>query len=137
MSEIDQKERADAYYRNMVAMIFGARCEYRAHADVHGHDGIDAAQLRDRLRVLVSTVEEIECGKYHDVCDACGKPLLDGQQCIYYCEDAVTTHADCSDPQRVIAAPQSSPYDSMYSPEECAAEIAKAKAVLAEADGEG
>ena len=135
MADIDQKERADAYYRNVIALIFYARVELYARLRDHGDD-VEAAAIRHRLRGLVAIVDQTEAAEYHDKCEACDKPLIDGQQVIYYAEDAVTTHADCDNPFRVMSQPDSHMYDSGYSPAECVAELEKAKAALADAEDE-
>lgn len=132
--EIDQKERADAYFRNLVAMIWATRCELSAHIEKHGDD-VDAAMIRNRLRSLVSTVESVEASDYYVNCEACGKPLLDGQMVIYY-DDAGSVHADCDDPSKADEDQQGvHAYESGFSDDQCAAEIAKAKAPLAEGEG--
>lgn len=126
---VDQQERADAYYRNMVAMIWGARCEYLAAIRDHGRDSMEAATVGNRLSSLLNTVEAVEAGGYHVNCEACGKPLLDGQQTVYY-DDAGSIHANCDDPSAASTDPESHAYDSGFTPEQCAAELAKARAVL-------
>lgn len=131
MAEIDQKERADAYYRNMVAMIFGARCELQAANEKHGADTMPAAEARNRLRALLNTVEGVERGEYHLICEACGKPMLDGHQAIHY-EDAGDIHADCEYPTFASDDPPSHEFDSGFQPEQCAVELERAKALLAE-----
>lgn len=131
---VDQQERADAYYRNLVAMIWGARCEYRGAVADHGRDSIEAATVANRLRGMLNTVESVEAGDYHTNCEACGKPLLDGQQTVYY-DDAGFIHANCDSPSEPSADDMPSrEYDSGLRPEQCAVEIAKAKAALAESE---
>lgn len=130
---VDLRERADAYYRNLVALIFGARCEYTAYANKNGHDDVEAAMLRQRLRTLLAIVIDVERGEYHQNCEACAKPLIDGHRVVYY-DDAGDIHANCGQPTE--AMPGSHEYDSGYKPDQCAAEIEKAKAVLVAADAE-
>lgn len=124
---VNQQERADAYYRNMVAIIWSTRCEYHAAIKDHGRDSMEVARVGNRLRSLLNTVE---AGDYHVNCEACGKPLLDGQRTVYY-DDAGSIHANCDDPSQASTDPQSHAYDSGFTPEQCSAEIEKARAALA------
>jgi hypothetical protein len=127
---VNQQERADAYYRNIVAMIWSTRCDHAAAVRDHGRDSREAATVGNRLRSLLATVESVEAGDYHCNCEACGKPLLDGQFAIYY-DDAGEVHADCSDPSRAYEDLEGvHAYDSGFTPAQCAAELEKAKAAL-------
>ena len=130
---IDQQERADAYYKNMVAMMFFARCALSVAVQKFGDESIEAAGARARLRGILSTVESIEAGEYYETCGACGKPLLDGQQSITY-EDIGRTHALCGDPMASTSEsdPVSIEYDSGFRPARCSEEISLAKAALRE-----
>lgn len=132
MASINQQGRADAYHRNMIALIFMARAEY---FDCVKRDGetIEAAMIRIRLHGLVTAVEQIEAGNYHTNCEACGRPLLDGQQVIYF-DDAGDVHVDCEDPN--VGDLNSHAYDSGYRPGECVRELELAKVLLARADEE-
>jgi hypothetical protein len=131
---VDQQERADAYYRNIVAMIWSTCCEHDAAVRDHGRDSMEAATVGNRLRSLLSTVESVEAGDYHVNCEACGKPLLDGHQVVYY-DDAGSIHANCDDPRQPSTDElPSHAYDSGFTPEQCAAEIEKARAALAEVE---
>lgn len=135
-TEAALRERADAYYRNIVARIWSARCEYLAAVKSHGPGSMEAATVGNRLRGLLNTVDAVEAGDYHSACEACGKPLLDGQQTVYY-DDAGSIHANCENPAEPSDDPPSYEYDSGFSPEQCAAEIDRARAALADANEGG
>lgn len=126
MTGVDQQARADAYHRNLVAMLFGARCEA---GGAKGLDESKSAFARLRMRSILNTIESVERGEYREPCEGCGKPLLDGQWVVYY-DDAGSIHADCDFPERSSGGPGAHQYESGFTPDECAAEIAKCKALL-------
>jgi hypothetical protein len=128
----DQQERADAYYRNLVAMLFGARCELLSAVEKHGRNSMKAAIASNRVRSLLNTITAVEAGEYHSNCEGCGKPLLDGQQVIYY-DDAGSVHANCDDPDEVSKVPPSHEYDSGFKPDQCEQEIKLAREALGDA----
>ena len=125
-----QQRRADAYYQNMVALIFGERCRMKAATEKYGPLSSEAADARFRLYTLLITVESVERGEFDEVCETCGEPLKEGQQVVHYSEDCVTVHGDCSNPARAVE--HSRPFEEFYTPQLCAEEVAKARAVYNE-----
>ena len=136
MSEIDQRERADSYHREMIAMLAGETARYTSYAAKNGHDDLVAADHRQRVRTLLATITTIEAGQFHhSSCEACGKPLVNGQQVISY-GDVGEVHADCDYPQFASEDPPSHEFDDSFGPDRCRAILDRAQALLAEIDVE-
>ena len=132
MTDSNQQDRADAYYREMIAMLAAEMARYSAHSSKNGHDDLVAADHRQRIRTLFGTINLIEGGQYHHTsCEACGKPLINGQQVVTY-DDVGEVHADCDYPTFASDDPPSHEFDDCFGPDRCAEILTQAQALLAD-----